>query len=71
MPTDADHPTVPGGEEPGGVAVPAAASAARPRPRVGGARLSVADVQALLQVKSRATVVNWIKRKCYGARLMP
>lgn len=70
MPADADHPTVPGGEEPGGVAVPGAASAARPRPRVGDAPLSVADVQALLQVKSRATVVNWIKSKRLPASMV-
>ncbi len=70
MATDADHPTVPGGEEPGGAAVPGAMSAARQSPRVADARLGVADVQALLEVKSRATVVNWIKSKRLPATMV-
>lgn len=69
MPTDAAPPNVPGHSKTG-VSIPGAASAVSQTPRVPDAELGVADVQALLEVKSRATIVNWIKRGLLPAEML-
>jgi hypothetical protein len=69
MSTDAVPSSAPGDPKTG-VTVPAGASAARQTPRVPDALLGVADVQALVELKSRATVVNWIKRQLLPAKML-